>query len=179
MAWKSWPSNPTMSGLEASNRRRRALAVLGLIVGGWGCAPALTGLRRYEESLHLSVRLEKDRAPEHSIVPATASIRNDGLVALDFCIEHMSSGYEIAGADKRRFRNTYISHPGCSQRVKLRPGRNVEWSYPFDVLDMPPGPANITIDVLVVNPSTCRDFGGCDGTMRLKSAPIPLEIVAE
>lgn len=159
-----------------SGRAAAALLLVIALVGEWACIVKLTGLRRYKEDLVLCVRLHRaEQVPEYSTVPATITVRNSGRVALDFCIDYETEGYEIVGSDKPRGYGRYVDHPGCSQRMTLLPGRGVEWSTSFDILDTPPGNATLSTAVSVVNPLSCRE-GGCEA-IQLRSAPVPLKVV--
>ena len=140
------------------------------------CAPRFSGLRHYQRDLDLHVRLPADSCVEGHSLPAILSIRNVGGLLLEFCIESDARDYAITAIDKPRSRGQIMSHPGCTRRVTLEPGHDTEWSASFDLLDAPPGPAQLTTAIAIVDPLTCEGVRGCQSIM-LRSSPVTFQIV--
>jgi hypothetical protein len=65
-------------------------------------------------------------------------------------------------------------HSGCQQRFRLEPGAQFEWDETVRVAAVVLRPADLEIDIEIVDPIHCDSFSGCGDTMLTANAAIDI-----
>jgi len=146
------------------------LAMVGLAAFGAGCEflpdPEFSAM---EKALGLSV-VEAKRGAGVGSLDFDFQLKNRGNATAKACLGPSRSVSSQAGSWSGSS-STFVDHPGCMREFVIEAGDSMSWRETLEVLHLPDGPIEARVDVQIVNPRRCGNWGSC-ATFELTSTAV-------